>query len=163
MAQEFGVLLDLGVALAAACAGGLLAVRLRQSPIVGYLLAGVVIGPFTPGFVGNTERISALAEVGIIFLLFVLGVEFSIEELGRIRRIALVGTALQLSLTGALAAGLSLLIGWTGIQAVYLGAIVALSSTVVILKTLLARGEVDSAHGRVLLGMLMYRTWPLSP
>lgn len=155
MNEELGVILDLGVALAVACAGGLLAVRLRQSPLVGYLLAGVVIGPFTPGFVGNTERIGALAEIGIIFLLFALGMEFSVEELGRVGRIAVLGTCLQLLLTGALAAGLGLLLGWAPAQSLYLAAIVALSSTVVILKTLLARGEADSAHGRALLGMLI--------
>lgn len=155
MSAELAVILDLGVALAAACAGGLLAVRLRQSPLVGYLLAGVVIGPFTPGFVGDTQRIGALAEIGIVFLLFALGMEFSVEELGRVGRIAVLGTCLQLGLTAALGSVLGLLLGWTAAQGLYLAAIVALSSTVVILKTLIARGEADSAHGRALLGMLI--------
>ncbi len=155
MTEQLGVILDLGVALVVACLGGLLAVRVRQSPLVGYLLAGIIIGPFTPGFVGSAPRIGALAEIGIIFLLFALGVEFSLEELGRVRGVALLGTALQLLMTGALGMALGLAIGWEKAQALYLGAIIALSSTVVILKTLLARGETESTHGRVLLGMLI--------
>ncbi|MDB5073903.1 MAG: putative monovalent cation:proton antiporter family [Chloroflexi bacterium] len=155
MSDELQVLLNLSAALTLALVGGALAVRLRQSPLIGYLLAGIIIGPFTPGFVGDTHRIASLAGVGIIFLMFTLGVEFSLEELARVRRIALLGTALQLIGTGALGAVLGLLLGWSGSAAIYLGALVALSSTVVIIKTLQARGEVDSTHGRVLLGMLI--------
>jgi K+:H+ antiporter len=155
VSEEVRVLLNLGVALALAFAGGALAVRLRQSPLVGYLLAGIIIGPFTPGFVGDEHRIAALAEVGIIFLMFALGVEFSLEELARVRRVALLGTGLQLLGCGVLGAGLGFALGWNGAQSLYLGALIALSSTVVILKTLMARGEVDSSHGRVLLGMLI--------
>jgi CPA2 family monovalent cation:H+ antiporter-2 len=155
MSDELQVLVNLSVALALAFVGGALAVRLRQSPLVGYLLAGIIIGPFTPGFVGDTHRIAGLAEVGIIFLMFALGVEFSLEELARVRRIAMLGTGLQLAGTGALGVGFGLLLGWSGAAALYLGALLALSSTVVIIKTLQARGEVDSTHGRVLLGMLI--------
>ena len=155
MTEELSILLNLAIALGLALIGGTVAVRLRQSPLIGYLLAGIVIGPFTPGFVGDTHRLGGLAEIGVIFLLFALGVEFSLEELARVRRIALGGTALQLALTGLLGVGLGHLLGWTSPQALYLGALVAMSSTVVILKTLQARGETDSAHGRVLLGMLI--------
>jgi CPA2 family monovalent cation:H+ antiporter-2 len=155
VSDELGILLNLAVAFGLAALGGALAVRLRQSPLIGYLLAGIIIGPFTPGFVADPHRLGALAEIGIIFLMFALGVEFSIEELLRVRWAALLGTPLQLLATGALGVGLGRLLGWSGPQALYFGALVALSSTVVILKTLLARGEVDSTHGRVLLGMLI--------
>src|SRR5579885_2650491 len=134
MSEELRILLNLSIAVVLAFAGGALAVRLRQSPLIGYLLAGLIISPFTPGFVGDEHRIASLAEVGIIFLMFALGVEFSLEELARVRRIALLGTGAQLAATGVLGAGIGLLLGWDGKQALYLGGILALSSTVVILK-----------------------------
>jgi CPA2 family monovalent cation:H+ antiporter-2 len=155
MSEETKVLLNLSVALALAFLGGAVAVRLRQSPLIGYLAAGIIIGPFTPGFSGDQTRIAGLADVGIIFLMFALGVEFSLEELARVRRVALLGTGLQLGCTGILAGGFGLLLGWSATASLYLGALVALSSTVVILKTLLARGEMDSVHGSVLLGILI--------
>lgn len=155
MTEETQVLLNLGIALALAFLGGAVAVRLGQSPLVGYLVAGIAIGPFTPGFNGDPSRITGLADVGIIFLMFALGVEFSLEELARVRRVALLGTGLQLLCTGVLAGVFGLLLGWNGGAALYLGALVALSSTVVILKTLLARGEMESIHGTVLLGILI--------
>ena len=93
--DDLRFIMDLGVAVALALVGGIIAVRLRQPPIVGYLLAGVVIGPFTPGFVGDTAQISELAEVGVVLLLFALGVEFSISKLAPVRRIAVPGAILQ--------------------------------------------------------------------
>lgn len=155
MPEQLALLRDLGVAFALAFIGGALAQRLRQSPLVGYIAAGMVIGPFTPGFVGDPERVGALAEIGIIFLLFALGMEFSLESLGRLRRLALLGTVLQLLGCGALGFGLGRLFGWSTAEALYLAAIIAISSTVVVLKTLLARGEAESTHGRALLAMLV--------
>ena len=129
--------------------------RLRQSVIVGYLLAGVVIGAFTPGFVGDREQIAALAEVGVIFLMFALGIEFSLRELARVKRIALAGTCAQVLLTIAAGVGLGAVIGWPFEQGLFFGGIIAISSTMVILKTLLDRGEVAASHGRILLSMLI--------
>ena len=82
-----------------AVAGGFAASWLRQSPILGYLLAGVIIGPFTPGFVGDREQIAVLADVGVIFLMFGLGVAFSLKDLARVRAIATIGTIVQVALT----------------------------------------------------------------
>ena len=95
MSHELHLILNVAVAVTVALAGGLLAHRLRQPVIVGYLLAGMAIGPFTPGFIGDREEIAALAEVGVIFLMFALDIEFSLKELARVRGVALVGTALQ--------------------------------------------------------------------
>src|SRR5260370_3840176 len=148
MSEELQVLLNLTVVLALAVVGGALAVRLRQSPLVGYLLAGIAIGPFTPGFVGNAHGIAGLAEVGIIFLMFALGVEFSLEELARVRRVALLGTGLQLSLTGILGAGFGVLLRWSGPAAPYLGAPPALSSTAGVLTTLPAPSDVGRSPRR---------------
>ena len=155
MSHEVHLILNVAVAVAIALVGGLIAHRLRQSVIVGYLLAGVVIGPFTPGFVGDREQIAALAEVGVIFLMFALGIEFSLRELARVRGVALVGTAVQVALTIVAGAALGAVLGWPPAQGLFFGGIIAVSSTMVILKTLLDRGEVAASHGRVLLGMLI--------
>lgn len=155
MSEELHFIVNVAVAVAIALAGGLLAHWLRQSVIVGYLLAGVVIGPFTPGFIGDREEIAALAEVGVIFLMFALGIEFSLKELARVKGVALLGTAIQVSLTIAGGAGLGVLLGWPFDRSLFFGGIIAISSTMVILKTLLDRGEVAANHGRTLLGMLI--------
>ena len=152
---ELRFILDLGVAVALALVGGIIAVRLRQPPIVGYLLAGVVIGPFTPGFVGDTGQIGELAEVGVVLLLFALGVEFSITELAPVRRIAVPGAILQVLVTGVVAAAIGIPIGLPPPAAVVVGAAVAISSTVVVLKLLAERGELDSLHGRAAIGWMV--------
>ena len=99
MSHELHLILNVAVAVVIALAGGLLAHRLRQSVIVGYLVAGMVIGPFTPGFIGDRDQIAALAEVGVIFLMFALGIEFSLKELAAVRGVAVIGTAAQVVLT----------------------------------------------------------------
>ena len=155
VSDELHLLLNVAVAVAIALAGGLLAHSLRQSVIVGYLLAGMLIGPFTPGFIGDQDQIAALAEVGVIFLMFALGIEFSLKELARVRGVALLGTAAQVLLTMAAGVGLGWLLGWPTVQGLFFGGVIAISSTMVILKTLLDRGEVSSTHGHILLGMLI--------
>jgi CPA2 family monovalent cation:H+ antiporter-2 len=155
MSAELHLLLNVTMAVVIALIGGLLALRLHQPVIVGYLVAGVVIGPFTPGFNGDQHQIAALAEIGVIFLMFALGIEFSLKELARVKGVALGGTAIQVVLTIAAGIALGRLIGWPSGQSIFFGGIIAISSTMVLLKTLLDRGEGASAHGRVLLGMLV--------
>jgi len=148
LTEELAFILDLGVAILAAMVAGAIAVRVGQPPLVGYLLAGVAIGPFTPGFVGNVDEISSLAEVGVILLLFAIGVEFSLGELRRVRRVVVPGAVAQIlvvTLVGAVAAaGL----GFDLRPALVIGAALAISSTLVVFKLLSARGAVDSLHGR---------------
>jgi CPA2 family monovalent cation:H+ antiporter-2 len=153
MTQEIPLVLNVAVALAIAVAGGLVASWLKQSPILGYLVAGVVIGPFTPGFVGNREQIAALADVGVIFLMFGLGVAFSLKDLARVRATATLGTTAQVVLTviGGLIGGM--ILGWGASQGFFFGFVLTASSSMVILKTLLDRGEIASGHGRLLLSM----------
>jgi monovalent cation:H+ antiporter-2, CPA2 family len=150
--EQLEFILGLGGAVAAALLGGALAVRLRQPAIVGYLLAGVVIGPFTPGFVGDVEQISALADVGVVLLLFALGVEFSISELRQVARVALPGGVAQIALI--VATGIALMLGLgTGLTAAFVvGACLSISSTLVVLKGLIDNGEIDSLHGRAAIG-----------
>jgi CPA2 family monovalent cation:H+ antiporter-2 len=155
MSAELHLLTNVAVAVAIALAGGLLAHRLGQSVIIGYLLAGVVIGPFTPGFIGDHAQMTALAEVGIVFLMFALGIEFSLKQLAAMRGVAIVGTLIQVALTIVAGLALGAAVGWPLAQSIFFGGIIAISSTMVILKTLIDRGEVSSHHGRVLLGMLI--------
>lgn len=153
MGESVPIVLNVAVALAIAVAGGFVASWLRQSPILGYLLAGVLIGPFTPGFVGNRAQIAALADVGVIFLMFGLGVAFSLKDLARVRAIATFGSIAQVTLTIAGGWALAQWLDWTTVQGFAFGTALAASSSMVILKTLLDRGEIASAHGRLLLSM----------
>jgi CPA2 family monovalent cation:H+ antiporter-2 len=155
LTPELQFILNLGVAIALALAGGWLAVRLGQPPIVGYLLAGVVIGPFTPGFVGDQEQIGELAELGVVLLLFALGVEFSIRELARVRAVAVPGAIAQVAVIAGVGTLAALPIGLSLTAAAVIGAAVAISSTIVVLKVLVERGELDSLHGRVAVGWMV--------
>jgi CPA2 family monovalent cation:H+ antiporter-2 len=145
-------LLDLGVAVGVALIGGAIAVRLRQPAVVGYLIAGIVIGPATPGFVGDVERIAALADLGVVLLLFALGVEFSIRGLREVRRVAIPGGAAQIVLTLLIGAVVMVLVGSDLREALVVGACLSLSSTLVVLKALIDRGEMEALHGRVAIG-----------
>lgn len=149
---ELQFILDLGLAVAAALIGGAIAVRFRQPAIVGYLVAGIAIGPSTPGFVGDVERIGVLADVGVVLLLFALGVEFSIRELRAIRRIALPGGIAQITIVLVVGAAVMLALGSDLREALVVGMCLSISSTLVVLKTLLDRGELDSLHGKAAIG-----------
>ena len=150
------LLLDLVVAVLAAFCGGLIAERLRLPVVVGYLGAGILIGPFTPGLTVDRHSIELLAEIGVAFLMFAVGTEFSREELRHLGRTGGIGGAIQI--LGTMGVGLlaGLLLMDVGVsQAVFLGALLALSSTVVALKALMSRGELESPQGRAALGILV--------
>ena len=155
LSHELQLIINIAMAVGVALGGGLLAHRLRQSPIIGYLLAGMAVGPFTSGLVVDREQIAALAEVGVIFLMFALGIEFSIKELLRIKGPAIFGTIAQVLLTIAGGLAVGVLCGWTFGQSLFFGGVISISSTMVILKTLMSRGEMASNHGRLMLGMLV--------
>jgi CPA2 family monovalent cation:H+ antiporter-2 len=155
MSHELQLILNITVAIGTALAGGLAAHWLRQSPIVGYLVAGMLIGPFTYGFVADREQIAVLAEVGVIFLMFALGIEFSLKELARVKGPAILGTSVQLLLIMAAGTALGVALGWPLVRGIFFGGIISVSSTMVILKNLMSRGELASNHGRLLLGMLI--------
>jgi monovalent cation:H+ antiporter-2, CPA2 family len=153
--DDLQLLVDLVLAVLAAFIGGALAQHLRQPVILGYLLAGVAIGPFTPGPTANTHSVQVLAEIGVAFLMFALGAEVSLGELKRIGRVASIGGAFQILCTIGLGPLVAPFLGLSFLQGVFLGALFSLSSTVVALKVLLARGELGALHGRVALGILI--------
>ncbi len=154
---------DLVLAVAAAFLGGIVAQRLGQPVILGYLLAGVAIGPFTPGPIANIQSVQVLADIGIAFLMFALGAEVSLAELRRLGRIAVLGGVLQIVLTIGLGPLLAPLLGLAWAQGVFLGALLALSSTVVALRVLIGRGELQALHGRVALGILLVQDLAVVP
>jgi CPA2 family monovalent cation:H+ antiporter-2 len=153
--QDF--ILDLTTVLGSSALGGYIANRLRQPVLLGYLVSGLIVGPFGLKLLGEIETINALATVGVAFLLFALGVEFSIAELKRVKDIAIKGSLLQIGITIISVALIATAIGWVGnfTQGIFLGAILSLSSTAVVLKTLTERGETNTVHGQVMLAILI--------
>jgi CPA2 family monovalent cation:H+ antiporter-2 len=145
----------LAVGLTAAFLGGLLARKLRLPPIVGYLLAGVAVGPFTPGFIADTELAAELAEIGVILLMFGVGIHFSIRDLLAVRSIAVPGAIGQIAVATALGTGLGIALGWGVGAAIVLGLALSVASTVVLLRALMERHELDSAQGRIAVGWLI--------
>lgn len=155
---------DLAIIAVAGLAGGLLAQRLRQPLILGYILAGIVLGPLTGGAViSSPHDLERLAEVGVALLLFALGLEFSLAELRPVRRVALVGTPIQIVIVVAVASGAVRLLGWTWTPALWFGATVSLSSTMVVLKTLQNQGRVGTLSSRVMIGMLLVQDLAVVP
>ena len=148
---------DIALVLGSSALGGFIAHRLRQPVLLGYLVAGLVIGPFGLEQISQIEQIKSLAEIGVAFLLFALGVEFSLAELKRVKDIAIKGSLLQIGLTIVLVALLTTLLGWvqSPVKGIFMGAVLSLSSTAVVLKTLTERGEVNTIHGQVMLAILI--------
>ena len=152
---EFPFFRDLVLAIGAALLGGVAAKRLGQPPLVGYLLGGMLIGPYTPGPVSEIHHVSALAEIGVVLLMFEIGVEFPIGRLRRVRAVAVGGGLLSLVLIGAITMGTGRALGFPLVQQVFFGAIMSLASTMVALKTLLDRGEMDALHGEIAVGITL--------
>jgi CPA2 family monovalent cation:H+ antiporter-2 len=155
--EDFRLIVDLVSVLAAAAVGGILAALLRQPILLGYLLAGMIVGPTGLGLIKELVQVETLAQFGVAFLLFALGVEFSFSELKKVKRISLGGGGLQIALTILVTMLASLGMGWVAspAQGVFLGAILSLSSTAVVLKCLMERNETGTPHGQVMLGMLV--------
>lgn len=159
-----GIAADIAVILVAALAGGYLAQRLRLPLLIGYILAGILVGPYTGGFtVSDIHDIELLAEIGVALLLFALGLEFSFSKLQRVRNIALGGTVIQIVLTMLTGFGIGRLLGWPTAQAIWFGALISLSSTMVILKTLAAQGTLGTLASRIMLGMLIVQDLAVVP
>ncbi|WP_342677740.1 cation:proton antiporter [Methanofollis sp. UBA420] len=137
--------------------------RLKVPGIVGFLIAGMVAGPHALGLVQETETVEALAEIGVVLLLFTIGMKFSFTELLRIRRAVLVGGTLQVLLTVTAVAAGAWITGIPPAQAVFLGFLLSLSSTAIVLSLLQGRSEVESPHGRTALGILIFQDLAIIP
>ncbi|UFS70223.1 cation:proton antiporter [Geomonas sp. RF6] len=153
--HNLSLLLNITMALVWAFAGGVLARRLGLPTLVGYLLAGVAIGPFTPGFIGDTAQIGQLAEIGVVFLMFGVGLHFSLRDLWEVRKVAIPGAVIQMTGSTVLAFALALSWGWSPRAGLILGLAVSIASTVVLLRGLMDNGLLNSTHGRVAVGWLV--------
>ncbi|KAA3666847.1 YbaL family putative K(+) efflux transporter [Pectobacterium carotovorum] len=134
---------------------GILANRLRISPLVGYLAAGVLVGPFTPGFVADTSLASELAELGVILLMFGVGLHFSLKDLMAVKSIAIPGAIAQIAVATLLGMGLSTMLGWSLASGLVFGLCLSTASTVVLLRALEERQLIDSQRGQIAIGWLI--------
>ena len=159
-----GIATDIILLIVAAFFCGMLAHRLGQPLILGYIAAGIILGPYTGGLtVSNIHEIELLAEIGIALLLFALGLEFSLKDLKPVKNVALIGTPVQMLLTIGLGFGIGRLLGWDWKPCLWLGAIISLSSTMVILKTLMNQGWIGTLSSKVMIGMLIFQDLAVVP
>ncbi|MFO7624313.1 MAG: cation:proton antiporter [Anaerolineales bacterium] len=151
--SNLNLLIEITIALAAAFIGGLLARRVGLPTIVGYLLAGVAIGPFTPGFVSDVDTIRQLAELGVIFLMFGVGLDFSLKDLWRVRDIAISGALILMAAVGGLAYALSQVWGWSPQAGLVLAFALGNASTVVMMRGLIDNSLLNTTHGQAAVGL----------
>ncbi|MBI1281505.1 MAG: sodium:proton exchanger [Anaerolineaceae bacterium] len=155
MHHEIALFATIAMALLTAFIGGYIARKIGLPTLVGYLVAGMVIGPFTPGFVGDTEAASQLAELGVIFMMFGVGLHFSLKDLWNVRTIAVPGALLQMAIATVLGFGLTQLWGWSVSAGLVVGLALSIASTVVLLRGLEDNGLLNTVHGKVVVGWLV--------
>src|SRR3954469_15833840 len=153
--HDINLITTVAFGLTAALIFGLLAKRFGLSPIVGYLVAGIAVGPHTPGFVGDIELGKQLAEIGVILLMFGVGLHFHLDDLLAVRAIAIPGALGQSALATGCGVGVALWIGWSVSAGLVLGIAVAVASTVVLLRVLMDHGLIETTEGRVAVGWLV--------
>lgn len=153
--HDISLITTIALALSAALVFGLLAKRFGMSPIVGYLIAGVLIGPYTPGVVGDVKLAQQLAEVGVILLMFGVGLHFSLKDLLAVRSIAVPGALGQSTAATLACTGLAVAVGWTWQTGLILGIAVSVASTVVLLRALMDHGGVNTPEGHAAVGWLI--------
>ncbi|HYD61083.1 MAG TPA: YbaL family putative K(+) efflux transporter [Noviherbaspirillum sp.] len=155
MPHNVSLIATIASALGLALVFGFIAVKLRLPALVGYLAAGVVIGPFTPGFIADTELATQLAEIGVMLLMFGVGLHFSLDDLMEVKKIALPGAILQIAAATALGMGMAVFLGWGMGAGLVFGLALSVASTVVLLRALEDRGILDSMNGRIAVGWLI--------
>ena len=155
MSHETALIATVAIGLGLALVFGMLAARLRLPPLVGYLVAGVAVGPFTPGFVADPALAGQLAEIGVILLMFGVGIHFSAGDLLAVRRIAVPGAAVQIAVATILGTILARFWGWTWGAGLVFGLCLSVASTVVLLRALESRGLLDAVDGRIAVGWLV--------
>ncbi len=156
MHEDFTLFATITIAVLLAFIGGFLARKLNIPSIVGYLVAGLAISPFTPGFDADTSAVSQLAEMGVIFMMFGVGLHFSLKDLWNVRQIAIPGALLQTTLSTLAGLAISQLWGWSFEAGLVLGLSISVASTVVLLRGLADSGFVTTNHGRVAIGWLVF-------
>jgi monovalent cation:H+ antiporter-2, CPA2 family len=155
MEHNISLITTIAAALGLGLLFGMVAVKLRLPALVGYLAAGVIIGPATPGFVADVQLASQLAEIGVMLLMFGVGLHFSLDDLMEVKGIALPGAILQIAVATLLGMGLAHWWGWSLGAGLVFGLALSVASTVVLLRALEDRGELDSFNGRIAVGWLV--------
>ncbi len=155
MHHDISLISTIAAAFGLALILGFVMTRLRMPPLVGYLLAGVVIGPATPGFVADVHLSGQLAEIGVMLLMFGVGLHFSLSDLMAVRRIAIPGAIVQILVAVIMGMGLAHVWGWSLGVALVFGLCLSVASTVVLLKALESRGLIESVNGRIAIGWLV--------
>jgi CPA2 family monovalent cation:H+ antiporter-2 len=153
--HEFDLILTLTGGLVAALVGGYITQRLHLSPIVGYLFAGLIVGPYTPGFVADRALAAQLAEIGVILLMFGVGLQFHVEELLAVRRVAIPGAVVQSVVATGLGAALAVAVGWSLSSGIVFGIALSVASTVVLIRVLSDRGQLHTPAGHIAVGWLV--------
>jgi CPA2 family monovalent cation:H+ antiporter-2 len=155
MHHELSLITTIATSLGLALVMGFLAVRLKMPPLAGYLVAGILVGPYTRGFVADAALAGQLAEIGVMLLMFGVGLHFSLEDLGAVRRIALPGAVVQIVVATALGTATAMWWGWSFGGGLVFGLALSVASTVVLLRALEARGSLESMNGRIAVGWLI--------
>ncbi|MEK9952753.1 MAG: cation:proton antiporter, partial [Curvibacter sp.] len=155
MPHDVSLIATIAAAFGLAMILGLIASNLRMPPLVGYLLAGIMIGPFTPGFVADVGLAGQLAEIGVMLLMFGVGLHFSLKDLLAVRRIAVPGAIVQIAVATVLGLAVARFWGWSLGGALVFGLCLSVASTVVLLRALEARGLLKSINGQIAVGWLV--------
>jgi len=159
-----GIAADIAIIIVAALIGGIIAQQFRQPLIIGYIFAGLLVGPHTGGVtITDIHNIELLAEIGVALLLFALGIEFSFRELRPVRFVALIGTPIQMILSIGYGYVIGRMVGWNIPSSIWIGGLISLSSTMVVLKTLMNRGLLGTLSSRVMIGMLIVQDLAVIP
>src|SRR6476660_1674910 len=153
--HNISLITTIAAALGLALAMGFVAIRLKLPPLVGYLIAGIIIGPATPGFVADLDLSHQLAEIGVMLLMFGVGLHFSLEELLAVRRIALPGAIVQIAVATLLGTAVAAMWGWSLAGSVVFGLGLSVASTVVLLRALESRGMLETVNGHIAVGWLV--------
>jgi CPA2 family monovalent cation:H+ antiporter-2 len=153
--HELTLVTTIASSLGLALVMGFIAVRLKMPPLVGYLVAGILVGPYTRGFVADVALAGQLAEIGVMLLMFGVGLHFSLEDLSAVRRIALPGAIIRIVVATALGTATAMAWGWSFGGGMVFGLALSVASTVVLLRALEARGALDSMHGRIAIGWVI--------
>src|SRR5687767_4449716 len=163
MSHSFPLLQDLLTLLVASVPIAFIFHRLRLPTIVGFMITGVLIGPYGLGLIKNVEAIELMAEIGVALLLFTIGLEFSLRRLLEMKRLVLLGGSLQVLLSILAVTAIAYGLGRPVSQAIFFGFLFALSSTAIVLKTYIDRAEVDAPHGRAGVGILLFQDLSIVP
>jgi len=161
--ENLSLLTSMAIVLGIALVAGMFVRRLGLPVILGYLMGGVVIGPYGLALVKDEQNVETLATIGVVLLMFALGIEFSLKALRRVGRVAIIGGIAQILATIALGVLVGWLLGWEIREAILFGLFISLSSTIIVLRTLMERGDLGSTHGRVMIGILLVQDLSVVP